>query len=55
MSTAVPVEQAPSRIHIGLEVEIWLVCHVALKLKLIKRVNSIQSKTSDGRGCNREI
>lgn len=35
--------------------EIWLICHVVLKLNLIKRMNGVQSKTSEGRGCDREI
>ncbi len=35
--------------------EIWLICHVILKLKLIKTMNGVQSKASEGRDCDREI
>lgn len=57
MWTAVPVEQAvfitPLEDSHPPRAETWLVCHVALWLKLITRMRGIQSEASEG--CHREI
>lgn len=57
MWTAVPVEQAffitPLEDSHPPRAETWLVCHVALWLKLITRMHGIQSEASEG--CHREI